>query len=115
MCCISPDFFEAIMLGSTVNPNINAGSRIVMTMNDFLRTVSRYSRRANRKMLCIGLPHSVDEDIFERWLDQLKLVYARPSGHHLQQFLRIGARSHADLYVVSVVVERLHQSVLVQE
>src|SRR5438270_11531766 len=108
MCCASPDFFDAIMLGSTVKPNISAGSRIVITMNDFLRTVSRYSRRANRKMLCISLPHGVDEDIFEQWLDELKLIYARPSGHHLQQFLRIRARSHADLHVISVVVERLH-------
>ena len=53
------------MLGSTVKPNIIAGSRMVITMNDFLRTVSRYSRRANKKMLCIGLPHNVDEDVFE--------------------------------------------------
>ena len=61
--CVSFDFLEATMLGRTVKPNIMAGSKMVITINDFLRTVSRYSRRANRKMLCISFSHNVSEDI----------------------------------------------------
>src|SRR5579859_4160278 len=113
--CASPDFFEAIMLGSTVKPNIIAGSRIVITMNDFLRTVSRYSRRANRKMLCISLPHYVDKDVFQRRFDQLKLIHSRVLRNRVQQFLGICARTETHFHVISVVVERLNQAVGAQK
>src|SRR5437868_46363 len=103
------------MLGSTVKPNIIAGSRMVITMNDFLRTVSRYSRRANKNMLCIGLPHNIDEDVFERRLDQLKFVHTRALSHHVQQLLRVCSGSQAHFDVISIVVERLNQTVLAQE
>src|SRR5258708_37115944 len=73
--CTSPECFDEIMVGRMVKPNIIAGSRMVITMNDFLRTVSRYSRRANSSALCIGFPHDVDEDGFQRRFHQLKFVY----------------------------------------
>src|SRR4051794_30183550 len=93
----------ASMDGNTVMPNMKAGSRIVLTTNERVRTGSRYSRRMISQVLRILLPHGVDEDLFERRFHQFKLVQARARRGHLQQVLGVGAGREPHFHVFAVV------------
>src|SRR5258708_7665405 len=48
-----------------VKAAISTGTMMDMIKNDLLRTRSRYSRRAIKKTLRIGLPHDFDKDFFQ--------------------------------------------------
>src|SRR5690242_10948732 len=65
-----------ILAGNVTNVAMSAGIRKVKIRNALVRTRSRYSRRAIRKTLRIVLPHGFDEDLFQRWLYQVKFVDA---------------------------------------
>ena len=68
------------------------------------RICSRYSRLATRRILRIGLAsHGLDEDLFERRLDQLEAVDCRRGGGLMQQLLRVAVRLELDLGVAGEV------------
>src|SRR5215469_8871912 len=91
--CFVPSFISLnmSMLGPTVRPVISTGTRMVMIRKVLLRTRSKYSRRAMRKMLCIRLAYRFDEDFFERGFHQFELADSRSLRHQPQQLLGIGA------------------------
>src|SRR5258708_1568021 len=51
--------------GPIVRAAMRTGTMMVMIKNDLLRTRSRYSRLAIKKILRIGLPHDFDKDLFQ--------------------------------------------------
>src|SRR2546423_2982386 len=64
------------LAGNIVNAAIRAGIRKVKIRNAFVRTRSRYSRRAIRKTLRIVLSYHLDENLFQRRLHDLESVDA---------------------------------------
>src|SRR3954464_4566585 len=101
------------LVGNTVMAYTNAGRRMVLMMNPFERTRSRYSRRMTNQVLRIlHLPvllvvHGIDEDLFERRFGELEAVHAGAGDQLLEQLLRIGAGLELQLGVISPVMERL--------
>src|ERR1035437_10609796 len=68
----------------------NAGTRMVVNRKARPRICSRYSRLAIRVMLRIGLAsHGLNEDLFERRLDQFEAVDGGHGSGLVQQPLRI--------------------------
>src|SRR4051812_48977667 len=91
----APPVFEVIIMdGTTAQTTINAGVMSVMMRNTLVRTLCRYSRfvisQMLRRLLCIGLPHYVNKDVFERRLGEFESVDASAFGGELEQRLRIG-------------------------
>src|SRR5512140_2834028 len=111
MCFASPFWFIISRVGSTITPHISAGTSTVVIQKALVRTRSRYSRLMMTQTLCIAiiLADHVDEDLLERWLDQLELRDARARREQLEQLLRVGAGRQLHLDVIAVVVRRLHQ------
>src|SRR3954470_12553501 len=83
-CFLSPRCDIMSFAGRMVMADISAGTRMVVIQNALVRTRSRYSRRMMVKTLCMLHRHAravalgvftdhVDEDLFERGLDQLEL------------------------------------------
>ena len=73
----------------TITTN-SSGTRMVESRKARPRTCSRYSRLAMRRILRIGLAsHGLDEDLFERGLDQFETVDGRHGGGFVQQLLRV--------------------------
>jgi hypothetical protein len=72
---VPPDFMSDSIAGIRMVEAMNTGISRVMMMNALLRMRSRYSRRMISQVLCI-LAHHVDEDFFERRLDQFKAADA---------------------------------------
>src|SRR5579863_5940844 len=68
------------------------------------RTCSRYSRAAISSILCIGLAsHGLDEDFFERRLDELKAIDGGYGGGFVEELLRVAAGFEANLGVAGEV------------
>ena len=69
------------------------------------RICSRYSRLAISRMLRIGLAsHGLDEDLFERRLNQLEAVDGGHGRGFVQQLLRVAVRLELDLGVAGEVL-----------
>src|SRR5215472_11468889 len=80
------------------------GTRMVETRKARPRICSRYSRRATRIRLCIGFAsHRLDEDLFERRLDQFETIDCGDSGRFVKQLLGVALRLQADLGVAGEV------------
>src|SRR5271165_2307335 len=87
-------------------PTKIAGIRTVVILKALPRTCSRYSRFAISQMLCIGASSNrLNEDLFERWLDQFEFVDARLADRLAQQRLRIGMVFQFHFRVAGVVFE----------
>src|ERR1700728_4485499 len=69
------------------------------------RICSRYSRLATRRILRIGFAsHGLDENLFERGLDQFKAINRRGGGGLMQQLLCVCAFLEANLCVAGIIV-----------
>src|SRR5215472_13348905 len=85
-----------------------SGTRIVETRKARPRICSRYSRWATRTMLRIGLAsYGLNEDLFQRRLDQFKAVNGGHRYRRVQQLLGIAVRVKANLGVAGVIFGRL--------
>src|SRR6266567_5494249 len=81
------------------------GTRMVDTLNARPRICSRYSRLATSSRLRIGLAsHGLNEDLFERGLDQFETVDGGDGGRFVQQLLRVAVRMKANLGVAGEVL-----------
>ena len=79
-----PEDLFIMMVGTRVKPSIMRGKKMVVNRNDLVRTRSRNSLRANRKMLRIDFAYDLPEDLVQRGLDDFEFVDARSLRHHLQ-------------------------------
>src|SRR5664279_2071054 len=72
------------------------------------RICSRYSRFATRKMLRIGLvSYGLDEDFFERGLNQFEAIDGGDGGGLVEEFLRVAVRVEANFGMAREVLGRL--------
>src|ERR1039458_5386662 len=86
-----------------------AGTAMVDMRKARPRICSRYSRLAINKILRIGLAsHGLDEDLFERGLDQLKSIDGRHRRGFMQQLLRIAVRMKLDFGMAGGIFELLN-------
>src|SRR5271154_1440857 len=97
-------------VGPTARANIRAGVSNVMMMNALVRTTSRYSRRATRKILCnvilcIRPPHHFDEDVFQTGFHNFEFCDARAFRDHFQDRMWISARCELQPTVAGVFLE----------
>src|SRR5215472_15857415 len=114
-CLGPPRTRVASKAGPAVMANIRAGMKMVIIKNARERTRSRYSRFVIKKMLCIVLPHRINEDFFERRFHQLELADAGTLRHRPQELLRVRPGSQPHLNVVAIVVVGAHQLGLVEK
>src|SRR5947209_14131626 len=63
-----PEDLFIMMVGTRVKPSIMRGKKMVVNRNDLVRTRSRNSLRANRKMLRIDFAYDLPEDLVQRGL-----------------------------------------------
>src|ERR1700738_5556339 len=81
------------------------GTRMVDTRNARPRICSRYSRLATSSRLRIGLAsHGLNEDLFERRLDQFETVDGGDCRCFMKQLLRVAVGMKANLGVTGEVL-----------
>src|SRR5580704_1469900 len=85
-----------------INPNA-AGMSTVLTRKALLRIRSKYSRRAiNNASRIHSLPHRLDENLFQRRLNQFEAINACLLFGRTQQCLRVGVLLQPDLHMTRI-------------
>src|ERR1700728_4041156 len=86
---------------------ISAGTRRVEMRKARPRICSRYSRRATRSMLRIGLAsHGLDKDFLERRLDEFETIDSGHGSGEVKKLLRVAAGLERYFSVAGVIIGR---------